>query len=647
MELAAFASAATGTSPILGGSACARVQQTRASCGTLEGRCAHPRAISVKDQRRDSWGRSKSILAPASSASKGLPLCGQRKNSARRFTLRAQGSGRLSDMFIEYYERNRVTLPAGIGKQTLLPVYRRIFADDLTPVMAYRRLVHDASGDPRPSFLFESVVGGDQIGRFSYVGSSPCMQIIAYQNDIQIIDSSEHLQHKLHVPDPWVFMRQLTEQIKVAEKGPVPEAFCGGWVGFGGYDTVRYSEPKKLPFSAAPRDDRGLPDLHFALYQEVVIFDNVTKTVYIVVWVPLEDHRSIEAARAHGWSRSEQLVRVLTCAERDHLLLPSSEVLLDPVEKPEPMRSNMTKEQFFHALERISEYIYLGDTFQTVFSQRFERDTFADPFQVYRALRIVNPSPYMLYMRARDCILISSSPEILCKTRGRKVWNRPLAGTRPRGSSPEEDARLEQELLADEKDRAEHVMLVDLGRNDVGRIAELGSVQVEKLFEIERYSHVMHISSTVTGKLRAELSCWDALRATLPAGTISGAPKIRSMQIIDELEPTKRGPYGGGIGYVSFDGNEMDVALALRTMVIPTAMRSSNGAWRVHIQAGAGIVLDSNPESEYLETINKAAALGRAIDVAEHAFVQSPTEQIAEDLLNSSPDAASVAPSRD
>jgi anthranilate synthase component 1 len=573
-------------------------------------------------------------------------VSGKRENnfSARRLPIQCQASGRLSDMFIDYYERNRVSLPAGLRPQTLLPVYRRIFADDLTPVLAYRRLVQDTSHAATPSFLFESVIGGDQIGRFSYIGTMPNLQIVAYENDVEVTDGHYNVQYRLRVPDPWVLMRQLTEQIQLAEKGPVADAFSGGWVGFGGYDTVRYSEPKKLPFSAAPKDDRKLPDLQFALYREVIIFDNVTKTVYVVVWVSVEEHGSVDAARLFGVSRTRELVDALTNSERDHLLMPSGEVLLDTIQRPQLMRSNMTKEQFFRALERISEYIYLGDTFQTVFSQRFQRETSVEPFQVYRALRIVNPSPYMIYMRAKGCILISSSPEILCKTRGRKVWNRPLAGTRARGLTPEDDARLEQELLVDEKDRAEHVMLVDLGRNDVGRVAEIGSVQVEKLFEIERYSHVMHISSTITGNIRPDLSCWDALRATLPAGTISGAPKIRSMQIIDELEPTKRGPYGGGIGYVSFDGNEMDVALALRTMVIPDASTGPCGPWQIHIQAGAGIVLDSDPESEYTETINKAAALGRAIDLAEQAFLGTCTREAADEQMTASRTDTAVVP---
>jgi anthranilate synthase component 1 len=277
---------------------------------------------------------------------------------------------------------------------------------------------------------------------------------------------------------------------------------------------------------------------------------------------------------------------------------------------------------------RAKEYIAAGDIFQVVLGQRFERPSPADPFDVYRALRAVNPSPYMAYIQAQGCILIASSPEILCRVRrtagGLEVTNRPLAGTRRRGKDPADDARLERELLADAKERAEHIMLVDLGRNDVGVVAQPGSVALPSVMEVERYSHVMHISSTVTGTLRAGLDCWDALRAALPVGTISGAPKIRAMQIIDELEPIRRGPYGGGLGYVGLDG-QMDIALTLRTIVAPTEPPFAAGAgaaptWHYHLQASGGIVADSNTEDEYQETVNKAAAMARAIAVAERSL---------------------------
>mmetsp|Transcript_5844 Transcript_5844/g.17508 ORF Transcript_5844/g.17508 Transcript_5844/m.17508 type:complete len:323 (+) Transcript_5844:230-1198(+) len=281
--------------------------------------------------------------------------------------------------------------------------------------------------------------------------------------------------------------------------------------------------------------------------------------------------------------------------------------------------STMTKEEYMEGVEKCKYYIREGDAFQIVFSQRFQRESTSDPFSVYRALRIVNPSPYMIYMQCKNTILVASSPEILCRVQDGAVTNRPLAGTRRRGKTPEEDKALEEELLADEKELAEHRMLVDLGRNDVGRVAEFGSVKPTKLMNIERYSHVMHVSSTVVGKLREELSCFDALEAALPAGTISGAPKIRAMQIIDELELTKRGPYGGGIGVVSFY-QQLNMALALRTMVVPTSYFKENDKWLYLIQAGAGIVADSNPEAEYDETVNKAMAMNRSIDLAEEAF---------------------------
>jgi len=294
--------------------------------------------------------------------------------------------------------------------------------------------------------------------------------------------------------------------------------------------------------------------------------------------------------------------------------------------------SSMTSEQYKKAVLKAQEHILAGDIFQIVLSQRFERRTFADPFEVYRALRVVNPSPYMIYLQARGCILVASSPEILTRVKQGKVTNRPLAGTRKRGKTQAEDEVLEKELLNDEKECAEHIMLVDLGRNDVGKVSKPGSVKVEKYMNVERYSHVMHISSTVTGQLQENLTSWDALRAALPVGTVSGAPKVKAMELIDEIEPTRRGPYSGGIGGISYNG-DMDIALALRTMVFSTLPRydmmysykdvGKRRDWVVHLQAGAGIVADSNPDDEHKECINKAAGLGRAIDLAEATFVDT------------------------
>jgi anthranilate synthase component I len=356
----------------------------------------------------------------------------------------------------------------------------------------------------------------------------------------------------------------------------------------------------------------------------------------------LDEHASVDAAYSAGCAELDRFVDRLET--HSDVPLPPGSIDLDLTLLPRAtMSGNFTKNGFEDAVRAAKKYIAAGDAFQIVLSQRFERATAADPFEVYRALRIVNPSPYMIYLQARGSILIASSPEILCRVQNGVVTNRPLAGTRSRGMTPAQDAALERELRADEKERAEHVMLVDLGRNDLGRVCETASIKLEKIMDVERYSHVMHLSSTLTGRLRAGLDCWDALRNTLPVGTVSGAPKVRAMQIIDELEPTRRGPYAGGIGAVGFDGN-MDIAIALRTMVIPTApvnasepprprgesARSPKGEqtrgegaaarWTVHLQAGAGIVADSKPEAEYQETVSKCAALGRAIDLAESTF---------------------------
>jgi anthranilate synthase component I len=359
----------------------------------------------------------------------------------------------------------------------------------------------------------------------------------------------------------------------------------------------------------------------------VVVFDHVAKLVHVVKLVELPAGGGAPAARRAFDDAGSALKSTVSMLETHSKPLPAglyggSEGTGDSG----AWRSNMTREQHRAMVERAKEYIRAGDIFQVVLGQRFERASACDPFDVYRALRVVNPSPYMVYLQAEGCILIASSPEILCRVRREGgaggasiVTNRPLAGTRKRGSTEAEDKALERELLADHKERAEHIMLVDLGRNDVGVVARPGSVKLPALMEIERYSHVMHISSTVTGELRDGLDCWDALRAALPVGTISGAPKVRAMQIIDELEPVRRGPYGGGLGYASLAG-EMDIALALRTMVVPTA-RHAGGAWMYHLQAAGGIVYDSSPEGEYQETVNKAAAMMRAIEVAESAFM--------------------------
>ena len=496
---------------------------------------------------------------------------------------------------------------------------RTLLSDRLTPVLAYRALVRP---DDRtaPSFLFESVEqtgGGDrQVGRASLLASRPRMEVVARGNAVTVRDHVAGTEQHLTEDNPLDVPRRLAGAMTLGTPtDSLPDCFTGGWVGYVGYDTVRWLEPGKLPFERAPDDDRALPDMHLGLYQDLVVFDHVGKTIRLLVVVDPAEHESVSAA----FSEADQRLKSLSDA------LSGSLIDIDPgfVEVDvsafgdAPVVSNFKQADFEAAVERTQEYIRDGDAFQVVLSQRFRRETKADPFDIYRALRVVNPSPYQIYLQAEGCILVAASPEILCRVREGVVTSRPLAGTRKRGRDAAEDLALETELLADEKERAEHVMLVDLGRNDLGRVCETASISLDSCMEIERYSHVMHISSTLTGRLRAGLDQWDALRATLPVGTVSGAPKVRAMQIIDELEPTRRGPYAGGIGLVGLAGGA-DIALALRTMVIPTTVEGP--PWTVDLQAGAGVVLDSEPKNEFDETVNKAAALGRAIDLAEQAF---------------------------
>lgn len=546
--------------------------------------------------------------------------------------------------------------PARNPEANLIPIYRRIMGDQLTPILAYvlrslarplpvsgsdflcltlasvwfrsprYKKLEESSRDTQHSFLFESVNNGTQQGRYSFVGAQPLVEIVAKGNSVEVrekVDGEAHYRVTRSISsDPLAIPEEISKEWRVpaedlaADQNFPSEVFTGGWVGYCGYDTVRYVYQGKLPFEDAPMDDRDVPDMHLALYQDTVLFDHATKLTYVVCWV---DTRS--SSLEDGKVRLENLLRVLQDPRPTNLSYGNVDLNLQKKSTKQPT-SNFTKDEFMDAIQATKEHILAGDVFQLVLSQRFERKTEADPFSVYRALRVVNPSPYMAYIRTKDATIVSSSPEILCRVdRSRKnkrtVTNRPLAGTRRRGVDAEEDAALEADLLQDEKEIAEHVMLVDLGRNDVGKVSKKGSVQVEKLMEVERYSHVMHISSTVTGEVLDELTCWDALRAALPAGTVSGAPKVRAMQILDELEKSKRGPYGGGFGWAAFGGG-MDMALALRTMVVCEGEKA--GEWVCHLQAGAGVVADSRPEAEFEETVNKAAALGRAIDLAEEAF---------------------------
>lgn len=521
----------------------------------------------------------------------------------------------------------------GAGTVCVSPVGVRVLADVLTPILAYRRLV---SSDERtaPSFLLESVEGGERQGRYSILGSRPAVEVDVRDGRARVRDRRTGEDRETACPDPIGLVRSLTAGWRVVvaadahERGLLPRCVVGGWFGYAAYDTVRAAEPVKLDPAHAPPDDRGLPELSLGLYDRVAVFDHADRVVHLVRSVRVGPGEDPGAAYDGALADLEGFVGEILASGKT---LASGVIDRVDGERNLPMPSNTTREEHASMVERAKEYIRAGDIFQVVIGQRFERRSAADPFEVYRALRAVNPSPYMVYMQTGGAILVASSPEILCRVRrdaggGLVLTNRPLAGTRRRGRTGEEDRALEVELLADPKEIAEHAMLVDLGRNDVGRVARPGTVELADVMSVERYSHVMHISSTVTGVLRDGLDCWDALRATLPVGTISGAPKIRAMQIIDELEKVRRGPYGGGLGWVSLDG-EMDMALALRTIVVPVDLHEEGGhdgqgagAWTYHIQAAGGIVADSVAELEFKETVNKAAALGRAIDLAERLF---------------------------
>ncbi|OAY80060.1 Anthranilate synthase alpha subunit 2, chloroplastic [Ananas comosus] len=414
-------------------------------------------------------------------------------------------------------------------KGNLVPLYECIVSDHLTPVLAYRCLVKEDDKES-PSFLFESVHqdshGINNVGRYSMVGAHPAMEIVAEENKVTIMDHEEGRQTEQVVDDPMQVPRRIMENWSPQLIDELPDAFCGGWVGYFSYDTVRYVEKKKLPFSSAPEDDRNLPDVHLGLYNDVIVFDHVEKKVYVIHWVQLNRYSSVEEAYQDGRYRLDMMLSRVHNSNVPSLSAGS--VKLHTRQFGSPLeKSTMTSDEYKKAVLQAKEHILAGDIFQIVLSQRFERRTYADPFEVYRALRIVNPSPHLTYLQARGCILVASSPEILTRVKKGKIVNRPLAGTVRRGKTEKEDESLKKQLLNDEKQCAEHVMLVDLGRNDVGKVSKPGSVKVETLMNIERYSHVMHISSTVTGELFDNLTCWDALRAALPVGTVSGAPKVQ------------------------------------------------------------------------------------------------------------------------
>jgi anthranilate synthase component I len=482
-----------------------------------------------------------------------------------------------------------------VGSAPCIPVSRQLTGDGLTPVSAFRLIDRGKS-----SFLFESVVGGEKVGRFSFLGTEPFLRFEARGQDAEIrpADPAGSPQ-RFRSADPFRDLEQLVERYRTVPLKGLPR-FVGGAVGFASYDAVRYTE--NLP--DVPPDDRGIPDLSFALYDRMILFDHIRKTVLAVALAHVGPGVDPKAAYAQACERLDELVGRLAGPAPD-LGLRDIDTDSGPLSTP---RSNFTRAEYEAVVRRCQEYIKAGDIFQVVPSQRFAIETKADPFDIYRVLRVVNPSPFLFYLPYETFSLIGCSPEILVRVEDGLVTIRPLAGTRRRGADEAEDQALADELLADLKERAEHIMLVDLGRNDVGRVAEYQSVQLTDVMKVERYSHVMHITSNVTGRLRPGQTAFDALRAGLPAGTVSGAPKVRAMQIIDEVERQKRGPYGGAVGYIDFTGN-MDTCIALRTLVLQGTT--------AYIQAGGGVVYDSDPGAEYEETISKARGLLKAIEIAE------------------------------
>jgi len=475
-------------------------------------------------------------------------------------------------------------------KYNRIPLVREVLADLDTPLSTYLKLANEPY-----SYLFESVQGGEKWGRYSIIGLACSTRLKVYGSKI-IIEVDGAIVREEDSNDPLRFIEDYLDSFKVAEAECLPK-FHGGLVGYFGYDTIRYVEPK---LADCPNPDKHhTPDILLMLSDELVVFDNLSSRMFLIVHV--------DPAQEESWAAGQEHLTTL-----ENRLL---ETRLNRQPKPAQQKvreddftSEFTREGFKSAVDRARQYIIDGDAMQIVLSQRLSIPFKAEPIDLYRALRSLNPSPYMYYLNLDDHFVVGSSPEILVRLEDQAVTVRPIAGTRPRHKDPLHDLALEQELLGDPKELAEHLMLIDLGRNDAGRVSETGSVELTEKMIVERYSHVMHIVSNVEGKLKPGLSAMDVLRATFPAGTVSGAPKIRAMEIIDELEPVKRGIYSGAVGYISWSGN-MDTAIAIRTAVIKDE--------QLYIQAGAGIVYDSVPENEWLETMNKARAIFRAVAMAE------------------------------
>jgi anthranilate synthase component 1 len=486
-----------------------------------------------------------------------------------------------------------------IGRCGLVPVYRTIIADLDTPLTLFAKV----AGDRRHAFLFESMEGGEKWGRYSFIGLDPLATFVSRGNRVVLNRQDQEEAEEICDCNPFEELKRLLESFDTADLPGMPR-FYGGAVGFLGYDMVRFVEdiPNRHP-------ELPYADSAFMVPRLVLIHDAVQQTLTIVCNLQADDKLSASEIYERGCRRIDEVVALLQQSLRP---MPAAEV------SAHRFTSNMKQDEFEDMVQRAREYILAGDIIQVVLSQRFHTSTNIDPFLLYRALRHINPSPYLFYIRHERSVLIGSSPEILVRLEQDDIELRPIAGTRKRGRTEAEDLALEQELLADPKERAEHLMLVDLGRNDVGRVAAPGSVQVTDLLVIERYSHVMHIVSGVHGTLAKGKDQFDVLKACFPAGTVSGAPKIRAMEIIDELEVERRGPYAGAVGYFGFSGN-MDFCITIRTFVLQEN-DSDDNTRDLYIQAGAGIVADSDPAKEYEETLNKAKGLRRAVELVEKGF---------------------------
>ncbi len=472
----------------------------------------------------------------------------------------------------------------------VVPVSREVLADLDTPLSAFLKIRGD-----RQAFLLESVEGGERWARFSFLGRFGAREVVADGRCVQIKDGVRIVEEHVGASPLDVLRREL-ERYRPVDVPGLPR-LSAGFVGYMTYDIVRHFErlPDRKP------DVLGFPRMHLSRTDSLLVFDNVRGTIRVIRNVFVDEEPDLDAAYERAVAEIEELIRELRAP------LPEMESSRTDGSAATPWRSNFTREDYHRAVEKAKEYVQAGDIIQVVPSQRFSTALDVRPIDLYRALRVVNPSPYMFFLGFDEGMLVGSSPELLVRVEGEQVMTRPIAGTRPRAASVAEDDALERDLRGDPKEMAEHVMLVDLGRNDVGRVARAGSVRVPELAVVERYSHVMHLVSHVEGRLREDRDALDALRSAFPAGTLTGAPKIRAMEIIEELEPSHRGPYGGAVGWVSFDG-DMDFCITIRTLVL------ENG--EIHVQAGGGVVADSDPEREYRETVNKARAARKAVELA-------------------------------